>query len=315
MKDNILKEKNFISAVIYVHNDEELLSDTFELIYTQLNENFEKYEIIFVNDDSTDCSVQVIENNANKYNASCVSIINMSYFHGLEACMSAGIDMSIGDFVFEFDCAYMDFPKELLLEIYKKSLDGYDIVSASSNKVQKLSSKLFYKIFNYSVNMPYVLETESFRILSRRAINRVNSMSKTIMYRKAIYANCGLKLLNVKYDAQQTSANKTDKKSKKSKIDLAINCFILYTDIAYRITTIFTVIMMCIALGAGIYASLIFLTGNPIAGWTTLVLFLSVCFFALFAVLAIIVKYLSLILNTAFKEQKYIFRSIEKISK
>lgn len=315
MNENISKEKNFISAVIYVHNDEERLSATFDLIYTQLSENFEKYEMIFVNDDSSDRSVEVIEQNANKYNASGVSIINMSYFHGLEACMAAGIDLSIGDFVFEFDSANLDFPKELLLEIYKKSLSGYDIVSASSNRKQKLSSKLFYNVFNHSVNMPYVLETESFRILSRRAINRVNSMSKTIMYRKAIYANCGLKLLNVKYNAQLSTANKTDKKSKKFKMDLAINCFILYTDIAYRITTILTVMMMCIALGAGIYAALIFLTGNPIAGWTTLVLFLSVCFFALFAVLAIIVRYLSLILNTAFKEQKYIFRSIEKISK
>ena len=56
----------------------------------------------------------------------------MSYFHGLEVAMSAGIDLSIGDFVFEFDNTVLDFSESDVMNIYWKALTGYDIISYKS---------------------------------------------------------------------------------------------------------------------------------------------------------------------------------------
>jgi len=315
MKDKNSKEKNFISAVIYVHNDATILNNFISMLYKELSNNFLKFEMIFVNDASEDNSVKIIEQTAQVLDNTVISILNMSYYQGMEQSMNAGLDLAIGDFVYEFDYVAIDYMPEMIFTIYQESLKGYDIVSASAHAKQKISSKIFYEIFNHSANLQYLLETETFRILSRRAINRVNAMSKTIPYRKAVYANCGLQLKNIKYDPIKKIIKENGKYIKKNKEELAINSFVLFTNIAYQMTSIMTIIMMFITIASAIYAAVIFLTGNPIAGWTTLVLLLSACFFGIFAVLSIVVRYLSILLDLNFKQQKYVFESIEKISR
>ncbi len=61
------KEKNFISAVVYVHNNEKEIGNFLEKLNSKLSENFEKYEIICVNDKSTDDSVEEIKRISRKY--------------------------------------------------------------------------------------------------------------------------------------------------------------------------------------------------------------------------------------------------------
>lgn len=309
------KENNFVSAVVYVHNDATVLESFIPVLYQELNNNFLKFEMIFVNDASEDDSVEVIKRIAHTLDHTVISILNMSYYQGMEQSMNAGLDLAIGDFVYEFDHVAVDYAPDMIFIVYQESLKGYDIVSASARGRQKLSSRLFYGIFNRFANLQYLLETETFRILSRRAINRVNAMSKTILYRKAIYANCGLQLKNIKYEPRKKIVKENEKRIQKNKEELAINSLILFTNIAYRFTSIMTVMMMCITAVSAIYAAVIFLTGNPIEGWTTLVLLLSVCFFGVFAVLSIIMRYLSILSDLNFRKQKYVFESIEKISR
>lgn len=170
------KEKNFISAVVYVNNNQDTLMNLLNKINNFLEENFNKYEIICVNDASRDNSVKIIKKFTKEVKNQKVSLINMSNYHGLELSMGAGVDLAIGDFVYEFDNIYDDFDIKVIKEVYDKCLQGYDIVSASSKSCKTSSSNLFYKIFNKSAGLEYKLQTETFRILSRRAINRVNSI-------------------------------------------------------------------------------------------------------------------------------------------
>ena len=103
------KEKNFVSAVIYVHNAEDRIGEFLRTIVSVLEECFEHSEIICVNDASDDDSLNVIRSISKTANKTSISVVNMSYFHGLELAMNAGVDIAIGDFVFEFDntCRYI----------------------------------------------------------------------------------------------------------------------------------------------------------------------------------------------------------------
>lgn len=309
------KEKNFISAVVYANNNEKEISGFLEDIHNTLGGIFNKFEIIVVNDASVDNTVNEVKKFASKVESSVISIINMSYYQGVELSMNAGVNLAIGDFVYEFDNVYKDYDNKVILDIYYQALKGFDIVSASPRDNIKKSSKIFYKIFNKVSNMPYALNTESFRVLSRRAINRVQSISKTIPYRKALYSNSGLKLYNIIYDNNKLFKKKEDKALHENRKEVASDSLILFTDLAYRASIGMTIIMMIIAIATGIYVVWTFL-GNkrPIEGWTTTMLFLSGSFFAVFTILAVIIKYLSLIVNLIFKKQQYIIESIEKIS-
>ena len=161
------KEKNFISAVIYVYNKENEIEQTLTKINNILKKNFNKYEIICVNDASTDKSVEKVQNFAQKLDNEVLTVVNMSYYQGIELSVNAGVDLAIGDFVYEFDNVIDDYDDTKIIEVYNKCLEGYDIVSATSKSSVNKSSSIFYKIFNKFSDVKQEIHTETFRILSR----------------------------------------------------------------------------------------------------------------------------------------------------
>lgn len=234
------KEVTFVSAVVYCCNDSATIGDFIKNIDKTLSDNFLKYEIIIVNDASTDNSTDIIKDVATHNDNKVITLLNMSHRQGLESSMNAGVDLAIGDFVFEFDNAFEDFSWSLMMDLYRHSLKGYDIVSARPNKRMKFSSRLFYLLFNHYANLQYEIATESFRILSRRAINRVHGLTESVPYRKASYANCGLAIDSLLYTpiAKERKVKKSDRKT------LAVDSLILYTDIAYQVTIILAAFMV-----------------------------------------------------------------------
>lgn len=308
------KEKNFVSIVLYIHNDAEKLEITLKTIDKKIRKRFEKYEIICVNDASIDNSEDRIKEFGSNNKDTIISIINMSYYQGREFAMNAGRDLAIGDFVFEFDSSIIDYDAELIDEIYFKSLEGYDIVSAVPLQNSYLSSKLFYCLFNKFSNSNYKLQTERFRILSRRAINRIQSMSITIPYRKAIYANCGLAMSTISYEPQNNNRYSIDEESSFRKKN-ATDSLILFTEVAYKITFFLAAIMMIFTISVAIYTVYTYSVNQFVAaGWTTTMLFLALAFFVTFVILAIIIKYLSVLIGLVFNNQKYLIKSIDKIT-
>ena len=307
----MIKHKNFISAVVYVYNAENEIESFLKMLYGVLNANFEKFEIICANDASSDNSKNIIKSLAGSFNNCILSIINMGYYHGVESAMLAGVDLAIGDFVFEFDSTVRDYAPELIMQVYERSLQGFDIVSCGNERT-RASSKIFYSVYNRHSGTQYKLKSETFRIISRRAINRVHSMSVNLPYRKALYSNCGLKADYINYKPVSTNAKQMQ--MLKNPHDTALTSLILFTNVAYKITLIFTFIMMIATLGAIIYVISVYLLGNPVEGYTTMMLFMAGAFFALFAVLSVIIKYLSVILGLIFNKQRYVVESIEKVA-
>ena len=309
------KEKNFVSAIIYVHNAEKRVGAFLNTIIDVLEENFDHSEIICVNDNSSDDSLNIIKKISQKAKSTSISVINMSYYHGLEVAMNAGMDLSIGDFVFEFDNTILDFEVEEIMKVYRRSLKGYDIVSAVPDKKERLSSRLFYKVFKRFADVSYEMQTESFRILSRRVINRISSMNKTVPYRKAVYATQGLKTDSLKYKCVNTGSDTYDKIENNYRSGLAMDSLILFTEMGYKFSIAMTVCMMLISIFMVVYSLIVYATANPVAGWTTTILFLSLAFFGLFGILTIIIKYLQLLVNLVFKRKHYSFEGIEKLTK
>jgi len=307
------KEQNFASAVVYVNNNESDIENFIMLLYNTLFENFLKFEIIVVNDASTDNSIAILKECNHKFSKKILSILNMSYHHGLEDAMNAGMDLTIGDFVFEFDNVYVDYQPKVIMDLYFSSLQGFDIVNGSVNTKPKLTSSLFYKVFNRYAHVQYPLGPESFRVLSRRAINRVHSMSKTIPYRKAVYANCGLKIRTLKYESVDLNITKLASKKGQGKF-FAVDSIIMFTDVAFRVALALSLVMILAIISIAIYALVYYIMGkHPVEGWTTTILFLSLSFFGVFTILAIILKYMSVLINLVFKVKAYQFESIEKI--
>lgn len=300
------KQKTFISAVIYLHNNSSTAVGFLDNIESELNLNFENYELIAVDDSCTDDTISKIKEWA-KGKTVPLTILHMSLYHGVEDAMNAGIDAAIGDLIYEFDSTQMPYDKLMIMEAYRNSLDGNDIVCVCPEHVSR-SSSLFYRIFNANSGSIYKLHTDAFRLVTRRAVNRAHSSHAYLPYRKAAYAASGLKMSSLSFDGKISN-------NQRSKLSFAINSLTLYTNAGYRISIGFTIFMMVVTLAELIYTLIIYFRGIPIVGWTTTILVISFGFLGLFFSQSIIIKYLSLNLDMLFRKQKYLIESIERIQK
>ena len=311
------KEKNFVSCVMYLHNDGSYIREFLNGSIQVMQEHFEKYEIVCVNDCSMDNTVEEIHKFLEeKEQHLVVSLINMSYYQGVETAMNAGRDLAVGDFLFEFDKCSLDFEPSLIMEVYYRALEGYDVVAAAPGHGIPLTSRLFYAMYNWGSKMQYKLRQELFRIISRRAINRVNQMNVYIPYRKAMYMNCGLKADTLVYENRESGRRGRNREERGNRSMLAVDTIIIFTDVLEKFSLLVSVILFAALLtmfGWIVYS--IFSEVRPVEGWMSLMTLISFGFFMLSVMLTLIFKYLSVILNMSFKRQRYVVEGVEKLTK
>ena len=315
--DNSNKEKKFISLVVYLHNVEKYVSYFLKTIIPVCENHFEQFEMVFVNDGCSDGTVEELKRylEENQVDA-MVNVIHMSFFQGLESAMNAGRDIAIGDFVYEFDDIFVDYQPELLLQVYEKILGGYDIAAASSKGKLRFSSRIFYALYNYTSRGSGKIGPETFRLVSRRAINRIKSMGQYIPYRKAVYSNCGLTMDTIYYESKDRDARVRNKTVASERTSLALDSFIYFTNVLEQISMALCGVFLVVTVGMGIYIIVDFFnTNKPVEGWLSTMSFLALGFFGVFALLTIILKYLSVLLNLIFKQQRYLIADIEKVVK
>ena len=136
-----------ISVVIPLYNEEESLPELFAWIQRVMTQNNFSYEVIFVNDGSTDRSWQVIEELAAQNNT--VRGIKFRRNHGKSPALYCGFAKAQGDVVITMDADLQDSPDEIP-ELYRMiTQDGYDLVSGYKKKrYDPLSKTLPTKLFN-----------------------------------------------------------------------------------------------------------------------------------------------------------------------
>lgn len=312
------KEKNFVSCVIYLHNEGKRIGEFLELVCGVMRENFEKYEIVCVNDGCVDDTVEHVRAFLEREKEPCrpvVSLINLSFYQGMESAMNAGRDLAVGDFLFEFDTCEPDFEPSLIMDVYRRALEGVDVVAAAPRFGIPLSSRLFYMVYNWGNRSREKIERERFRLISRRAINRVNQMNTYIPYRKAMYMNCGLKVDTIHYDNKEPAKKHKNREEWGNQRALATDTIIIFTNVLEKLSLAVSVVLLgalLVMFGYLVYS--IFSKTRPVEGWLSIMSLMSFGFFMMSVMLTLILKYLSVILNMGFRRQRYVIEGVEKLT-
>ena len=311
------KEKKFVSLVVYLYDASSFLKYFLDMIIPVCEKNFEQFELVCVDDGCRDGTVELLKEYVEKRQiGAMVNVVHMSFFQGLESAMNAGRDIAIGDFVYEFDDIFVDYEPEVIMEVYRRLLEGNDIVAASSRGKLRFTSRVFYALYNKTSKGNEKIGPETFRLVSRRAINRIKSMGQYIPYRKAVYMNCGLKVATINYHSKDVNVRIKNKTVVSERTALALDSFIYFTNVLERVSAVICGVFLLFTVGMGIYIiSDIFNHTKPVEGWLSTMGFLALGFFGVFALLTIILKYLSVMLNLIFKQQRYLVSDIEKVVK
>lgn len=314
MKESIVeKNKCFVSTVVYLHNRTLSEIEHFcDKVVRKLSDNFENNEVIFVCDGHGEVDSNSINEVLNKLELKIMAeTVQLAYYQGIEAAMCAGDDLSIGDFVFEFDSIDVDYDSKLVLDVFNRAREGFDIVSAGDNSM-KMASRIFYKLINH--RSAYEVRHESFRVVSRRALNRIKILNNTIPYRKMLYAASGLPTDYIRYTPVKSGKKgRRNRKESSYRLNAGINYMMIFTKIIEKITIFLSAVFLLVTIGTGAWALYsFFVEENVAAGWVSTMGVMSFGFFGVFLLISILIKYMSLILDMNYKKAAYVVESVNK---
>ncbi|MCR4764275.1 MAG: glycosyl transferase family 2 [Lachnospiraceae bacterium] len=309
------QDQTFISAVACADGDRDELISFLTLIEQTFTDRFSQGELILVLRGGDSVNRQAIrEHFAAHPTRLLTSIVTMDAASGQESAMNAGRDLAIGDYVFEFDDIHIDYDRETILGAYAKCHEGFDIVTVRDDRKSRLTSRLFYRTFNRLAGKGASLGPSTFRVLSRRAINRVKSLSTYIPYRKAVYENAGLACAELTYHSTDRSGISRHS-TQNARSGLAIDSFIYFTNLMEWISLAICGIFFAIAVAVIIYVIVSLFSDEQLSsGWVSIMGFLSIGFTGLFGLMTIVLRYLSALVDLTFRRQRYLIHDIEKIS-
>jgi len=289
-----MKNKVYISTVIYIHNDEDIVCKALKDITNFLDKHFEHFEVICVDDCSSDRTLEKVLDlipHLKGYH----NVISLTRKHGIETAMLAGSDKSIGDYVYEIELSFMDYSLDFMLELFNKTQSGFDIVSGRGQNIPFVS-KFFYFVLKQVSYVDMDLNTENIIIVSRRALNAILDMPEKSRYRKGLLYFTGFPKSECVY--RPIKRVKRRNRSNLEKLQLALEIIISFSRIGSKMPLILSMGFLSISVVTGAFTIYDYVWGvsSEIRGWTTIMTFLSFTFFGIFLVLGFLGEYVSMIL-------------------
>ena len=288
-----------ISIIVSVYNEEEVLFEFYRETIKVLLLIDNPYEIIFVNDGSTDGSRSTLFKLSR--DDENVKVIHFSRNFGHEAAMIAGIDYASGDYIVCMD-SDLQHPPTLLPEIIRKFDSGFDIINMvrtenkSAGILKNITSAGFYKVINKVSDMKLVSNASDFFGRSKRVadILRNNYREKTRFLRGYVQ-NVGFNTTNIEYEARKRYAGES-KYSIRKLFRFSMNTIMTFSNLPLKLGMYAGGMAAFLAIIMMIYTVVSFLRVGTPSGYATIICLICFMFSVLFFIVGIIGEYLGLIL-------------------
>lgn len=229
-----------LSVVIPVFNEEDNLIPLYNRLMDVINKLNINYELIFVNDGSTDTSQNRLNELSHK--DAHVKYIQLSRNFGHQIAVSAGLDFCKGDKVVLIDADGQD-PPEVIEKLYLKSLEGFDVVYArrqarkGESPLKKLTARMFYRIMNRITQIPIPVDTGDFRIMNKRVVEQLRRMPERHKFLRAQIAWVGFHQAFVDYRRDARMSGDTGYNYRKM-TRLAIDAITSFSNFPLKLATI-----------------------------------------------------------------------------
>jgi len=184
-----------------VFNEEEVLPELQRRIASSLDSLEGGYEVVYVDDGSSDHSVELIEQLA-KDNDNVV-LVKLSRNFGMEVAMSAGLDHALGDYVVLMHADLQD-PPELVPQMLDEAEKGADVVFArrigrEESALKKFLALIFYTSMKHLARVPYQGQAGDFRMMSRRVVEAVREMPERRRFVRGMVSWVGFRQEPIEY--------------------------------------------------------------------------------------------------------------------
>ncbi len=308
-----MKDQKMISVVVSVYNEELSLESFYDTTVAVLEQCKWDYELVFVNDGSSDNSILHLKEFAGK-NAK-VKVVDFSRNFGHEAAMIAGIDHAEGDAIVCMD-ADLQHPPESIPDIIEKFEEGYEVVSmirtknADAGLIKRITSAAFYKVLN--LMSPVKFENNSsdfFAIASNVAEVLRKDYREKIRYLRGYVQSVGFKRTTLEFEARRREAGES-KYSIRKLLHFSINALCSFSDLPLKLgiySGLFVALCGFILMVFTIVNKIV--NGAP-AGYSTIIVALCFMFAITLMIIGIIGEYIAVLFAEIKDRPIYIVRDV-----
>ena len=307
-----------LSIVAPVLNEEEAIAPFLERLGQVLPDAVESYEVIFVDDGSTDRTAEVIRERREA--DARVKLLRLSRNYGKEVALTAGLDCAAGAAAIPMDVDMQD-PPELIPEMVAKWRAGADVVlarriSRSNDTLFKRSTAAgFYRLLKFVGATPIPENVGDFRLLDRKALDGLAQFPERTRFMKGMFALLGYEQAEVTYERPARTTGAPSQRLR-SLFGLALEGVISFSVAPLRI---WSVIGLLTALLSAIYGAFIILdvliNGRDAPGWASLITVVLFMNGLILLGLGVIGEYLSRVFTEVKRRPLYLVRDAQGIER
>ncbi len=303
-----------LSLIVPVFNEEDTIDVFLEALSGVLGPAHIDYEILFVNDGSSDATIDILRKHSD--NDPRIRVLNLSRRFGKEQALTAGLDYASGAAAVPIDCDLQD-PPEVILEMRSRWKDGFDVVLAkrvernSDSFFKRLTSALFYRFIRSISEIDIPENVGDFRLIDRKVIETLKKYPERNRFMKGIFASVGFRQTIVEYSRPKRAAG-TTKWSYLNLYKLAVEGIVSFTSVPLKIWSYVGALTALLSFFYGLYLivkTLIF--GVDVPGYASMMVVILIMSGLILLSLGVIGEYVSRI----FTEVKHrpIYVVMEKI--
>jgi glycosyltransferase involved in cell wall biosynthesis len=197
------------SIVVPMYNEEIVIDESYKRLKNVMDSTKENYEILFVNDGSTDKTINKIEKICE--NDEKIKLINFSRNFGHQAAITAGMDLALGEAIVVIDGDLQD-PPEVILNMIEKWKEGYEVVYGKRIKregetfFKKITAKLYYRLLKSMTSVDVPVDTGDFRLIDRKVCDALIALPEKNRYVRGLVSWVGYKQTCVEFERQERFA-------------------------------------------------------------------------------------------------------------
>ena len=250
METKLASNQPTFSVVGPVYDEVETLRDFYDRVQAAMDAIGEPWELVLVDDGSTDGSSDVIRDLA--FEDIRVRPVLFSRNFGHQIAVTAGMDYSRGQAVVTIDTDLQD-PPELITDLAEKWNEGYEVVYAvrtereGESGFKRATAAVFYRVINRITEVDIPLDAGDFRLLDRKVVEALKKMREHHRFPRAMTAWVGFKQIGVSYKRSARQAGETKYPFRKM-VRLAINAVTGFSYFPLQLATYFGFLSAALAI-------------------------------------------------------------------
>ncbi len=229
------------SIIAPIYNEIDNLSELHRRVKEVMDSSGEPWELILVDDGSTDGSTEKIRELAEADNAIRPVIFARNFGH--QVAITAGWDYARGDAVVIIDADLQD-PPEVILELAEKWKEGYEVVYAvraereGETWFKKFTAAVFYRLIYSITDVKIPMDAGDFRLMDRKVVNVLRQMRERHRFPRGMSAWVGFRQVGVTYKRAARTAGVTKYPFRKM-LKLALNAITGFSYFPLQVATFF----------------------------------------------------------------------------